>query len=217
MTRPGFIPPQDWRGPPHLRPGVYLPRPHQVKPVEDKLLGLPPAPGPVVPMHELDLEHWPNGLRLLLGVTARRPTPQLAEGWTHRVTRSVGWQERAREGDIPRRWIAVESVVLRLRGPVVDGHGVRVVVGWVRPVVWLTHPRRHKPKPSPWTCDMRKLAPTNPHGAPVAFPTDITAEALKTLIRPVPTGTAAKEGVGRHSEQVKSHTVGRKRENRTEQ
>lgn len=118
MSQPDTIAAADWPGPPHLRPGLMRPRPHQAERLAEAARKAnpdrtPDAPDVVLarrPIAELaELVALSNGAKLVLGVTAKTPAGQLGPGWTWWARHGYGW--RGRDGRI------TESVFLRVDRP----------------------------------------------------------------------------------------------------
>jgi hypothetical protein len=100
---------------------------------------LGPQPPPVVVMEPLAPAAWPPGIATVLGVTKKTPRGRMTGGWAIRepgVTYARGFVLKGKLGADPRRWLAVESVALRL---INAEAGRAAVVVWTRPVVRLVH------------------------------------------------------------------------------
>jgi hypothetical protein len=130
MSQPETIGAADWSGPPHLRPGLMRPRPHQLERLAEAARKAnpdrtPDAPDVVLarrPITELaELVAISNGAKLALGVTKDFPAGQLGPGWT--------WWARHGYGQRGRDGLISESVFLR-----VDRAPRSTLFLWSRPV-----------------------------------------------------------------------------------
>jgi hypothetical protein len=130
VSQPETIGAADWTGPPHLRPGLMRPRPHQLERLAEAARKADPERTPDAPDVVLtrrpiatlaELVSLCNGAKLALGVTAKTPAGQLGPGWTWWARHGFGW--RGRDGRI------TESVFLR-----VDRAPRSALFLWSRPV-----------------------------------------------------------------------------------
>jgi hypothetical protein len=106
------------------------------------------APATVlVPMVRAELAELPRPARSLLGVTAKRAEPVLADGWRWVAWRSEARAWRTKLGDRPAGWLSRELWSVRLAGPWSDGPGSerwRAVALWSRPLVHLVKAKPNK-------------------------------------------------------------------------
>jgi hypothetical protein len=130
VSQPDTIAAEDWPGPPHLRPGLMRPRPHQLERLAEATRKAnpdrePDAPDVVLTRRPIatlaELVALCNGAKLAMGVTQEFPAGQLGPGWTRWARHGYGW--RGRDGRI------TESVFLR-----VDRAPRSALFVWSRPV-----------------------------------------------------------------------------------
>jgi hypothetical protein len=204
VSQPETIGAADWTGPPHLRPGLMRPRPHQLERLAEAARKADPERTPDAPDVVLtrrpiatlaELVSLCNGAKLALGVTAKTPAGQLGPGWTWWARHGFGW--RGRDGRI------TESVFLRVdraprsalfmwSRPVLDPRLVRAVRrylaihligGFTRPS-WPLVAAVLAQLPAPeWTSEYVTAWTTTATGRPEDIPRPTSSAAVKKEIR----------------------------------
>jgi hypothetical protein len=201
MSQPETIGAADWPGPPHLRPGLMRPRPHQAERLAEAARKAnpdrtPDAPDVVLARRPIatlaELVAISNGAKLALGVTKDFPAGQLGPGWT--------WWARHGYGQRGRDGLISESVFLRVdrpprstlflwSRPVPDPRLVlalvQVLSGWTAPVliaVTVAAVLAQLPVPE-WTSEYVTAWTTTATGRPEDIPRPTPSAAVKKEIR----------------------------------